>query len=97
MEKQDLISADEVCSHYHVEYAFINELRERGLIEVTTIQETHCIASERLSDLERFIRLHYDMDINLEGIEAISHLLHRVEDMQRQLNQLHNRLRLYED
>jgi hypothetical protein len=97
MEKQDLISADELCAYYEVEYSFIQELQDRGLIEITTAKETRCIPADRLPDLERFIRLRYEMDINLEGIEAINHLLQRVEEMQKQLNQLHNRLRFYED
>ncbi|MEI9957827.1 MAG: chaperone modulator CbpM [Ferruginibacter sp.] len=37
------------------------------------------------------------MDINVEGIEAISHLLQKVNDMQQKIMQLNNRLKLYED
>jgi hypothetical protein len=36
------------------------------------------------------------MDINLEGIEAISYLLQRVENLQDEVNVLRNRLRFYE-
>lgn len=97
MEREDLIPADELCSHYQVEYSFITGLQEHGLIRMETISQTPGVPAGQLSDLERFIRLHYEMDINLEGIEAIHHLLHRVEEMQEQLNSLHNRLRLYED
>ncbi|HEX5555621.1 MAG TPA: chaperone modulator CbpM [Chitinophagaceae bacterium] len=97
MEKQDLISTDELCAQYQVEYSFIDGLQEHGLLKITTIKETRCVPTDSLADLERFIRLHYEMDINLEGIEAINHLLHRVEEMQHQLNQVHNRLRLYEE
>lgn len=96
MERQDLIAADEICMHYQVEYSFIDELQDHGLIEINTVEETRGIPAERLSDLERFIRLHYEMDINLEGIEAINHLLKQIEDMQDQMRQLQNRLHIYE-
>jgi hypothetical protein len=43
------------------------------------------------------VRLHYDLDINLEGIEAITYLLNRVKNMQAEIIALKNRLRLYED
>jgi hypothetical protein len=38
------------------------------------------------------VHLHYDLDINIEGIEAISHLLDRVDNLQRELITLKNRL-----
>ena len=42
------------------------------------------------------IRMHYELDINLEGIDAISNLLERVEEMQHEMTRLQNRLRFYE-
>ena len=92
-----LISADEFCIHHQVEYSFINSLQQFGLIEVKTIEENRFIDSEKLFDLEKFVRLHYDLDINLEGIEAITYLLEKVESLQNEVNLLKNKLRLYED
>jgi chaperone modulatory protein CbpM len=43
------------------------------------------------------IHLHHDLEINIAGIEAITHLLERVEQMQENVRGLRNRLRLYED
>jgi hypothetical protein len=42
------------------------------------------------------MRLHYDLDINLEGIEAITCLLDRVRSMQEEIRELRNRLGVYE-
>ena len=79
MQTQDLISAEEFCIHHQVEYSFINSLQQFGLIEVKTIEENRFIDAEKLFDLEKFVRLHYDLDINLEGIEAITYLLEKVK------------------
>ena len=38
----------------------------------------------------------YDLSINLEGIDAIHHLLNRVEKLQAEVFRLKNRLLLYE-
>jgi len=95
MEEQ-LIPAEMFCSSYNVEYAFIHSLQEQGLIQVTTVEEKVFIHPQQLEDVERFIRLHYDLDINLAGIEAISHLLSKVKEMQDEMNALKNRLRMYE-
>ena len=48
------------------------------------------------SNLEKFIRLYYELDINLEGIETITHLLQRINSLQDEIIILKNRLRLYE-
>ena len=54
------------------------------------------IPASQLTTLEKLVRLYYEMDINLEGIEAITFLLQKVEDMQHEITGLKNRLRLYE-
>ena len=96
MGNEHLVSADRFCTQHNVELAFISLLHQNGLIEITTVEQNQFIREECLPELERMIRLHYDLDINLEGIEAITHLLHRVENLQEELKGLKRRLRLYE-
>jgi hypothetical protein len=36
--------------------------------------------------------MHYDLNINVEGIEAITHLLARVEKMQQEIISLKNKI-----
>jgi hypothetical protein len=94
---EHLISTDDFCSHYKVEYSFISSLQEHGLIEIITIDQHSFIDHDHLKNVEKLVRLHYDLDINLEGIEAITYLLNRVKNMQAEIIALKNRLRLYED
>ena len=93
---QHLISTTEFCDHYHIEYSFISSLEASGLIQITKVEETPFIETDRISELEKYIRLHYDLDINLQGIEAISHLLLRMEVMREEIVELKNRLKMYE-
>jgi chaperone modulatory protein CbpM len=93
---EHLISTDEFCTHYNVEYSFISSLQQYGLIEVTTINENSFIDEDHIQNLEKLVRLHYDLEINLEGIEAISYLLQRVKNMQEEITVLRNRLDMYE-
>ena len=94
---EHLISTDDFCTHYKVEYSFISSLQEHGLIEITTIDQHSFIDHDHLKNVEKLVRLHYDLDINLEGIEAITYLLNRVKDMQQEIMELKNRLSNYED
>lgn len=96
MQTEDLIAATDFCTHYKIEYSFINSLNEYGLITITTIHEDRYIPANELHRLEQFVRLHTDLDINLEGIEAISHLLQKIERMQNQITTLKNKLRMLE-
>jgi hypothetical protein len=43
------------------------------------------------------MRMHYDLDINMEGIDVISHLLKRIHNLQDELRITQNKLRLYEN
>ena len=91
-----LISIDEFCASHNIEISFISSLQQSGLIEVTTIEESGFIEADQLQKLEKFIRLYYELDINLEGIETINYLLQRINAMQDEIRILRNRIRLYE-
>ncbi|HXL55534.1 MAG TPA: chaperone modulator CbpM [Chitinophagaceae bacterium] len=97
MHQEHLISTEEFCTHYKVEYSFIDSLDSYGLIEITRINETAFIDMDKLSELEKLVRLHNDLEINLEGIEVITYLLHKIKNMQNEIALLRNRLSLYEN
>jgi hypothetical protein len=96
MENEDLIPADIFCSHYQVSYAFISQLNASGLVQLTSIEEKSFLPVSELQKVEQLLRMHYDLDINLEGLEAITHLLDRVKQLQGEVLLLKNRLRKYE-
>ena len=90
------IALDEFCANHSIEISFIDTLQQNGLIEITTIKDANFISAEQLQQAEKIIRFYYDLDINLEGIETINHLLERINEMQDEIVSLRNRLRLYE-
>ena len=96
MTNEEMVAASEFCISHNVEISFLHSLGEAGLIEIITIEETVFINSDHLPELEKLVRLHYDMDINLEGIETIHHLLQQIKTMQNEMQALRNRLSLYE-
>jgi chaperone modulatory protein CbpM len=96
MTTENLIAANDFCVYYDVEYTFISSLHDAGLVQVNTVNQTTYIPETELQKLEKMIHLHHDLEINIAGIEAITHLLARVEQMQEDMQGLKNRLRTYE-
>lgn len=96
MEPQEFIPIDIFCRQHGVEISFISSLHEFGLIEVTRVNEAECIPVNQLPEAEKILRLHNELEINLQGIDVVTHLLQRLKDMQHEILFLKNRLRFYE-
>jgi len=96
MQTEYLVAVDKLCASHNIEISFISSLQQNGLIEITTIEQTGFIDAGQLPQIEKFIRFYYEMDINIEGIETISHMLDRIRSMQDEIISLRNRIRLYE-
>ena len=96
MKSEYLIAVNEFCAKHGIEVSFIVQLQQTGLIELITIDEQNYVEVNQLPHLEKIIRFYYEMDINLEGIETINHLLIRMQSLQNKVTALNNRLRFYE-
>ncbi len=92
----DLIAVNDFCVSHNVEFSFINLLQKNGLIQISTHESKHFVEKENLLQLEKFVRLYYQLDINIEGIETINYLLERIENQQNEINDLKNRLSFFD-
>ncbi len=72
-----MIATTDICTYHEVEYTFISSLSEAGLIELHVVNEVTYIPEGELQKLEKMIRMHNELEINVPGIEAITHLLER--------------------
>lgn len=95
MEKE-FITITEYCINYNIDPSFIVSLEESGIIVFSTIGKEKHIHFEQFTELDSYIHLHYDLQINIEGIDAIRHLLGKVSRLQTELNELQKKLRLQE-
>ena len=94
--QNELIIVSEYCRKCHIEPSFIDMLHETGLIDVQIEEGERCLFFDDLPDVERYSRMYYDLSINMEGIDAIHHLLKRMEEMQKEIHWLRSRLRIKE-
>ena len=96
MQTEQLILLETFCIEYPVEFSFIQLLIEHGLVQITTVEEQTYIPESELPQIEKIIRLHNDLEINLEGVEAINYLLAKLQQQQDEINALQNKLRFFE-
>jgi hypothetical protein len=96
MKTEEMIPANEFCIHHNIELSFIISLKESGLVEIVITEEQVLVPAYELPKLEKLVRLYYEMDINLEGIETITYLLQRMNEMQQQVAALKATLAMYE-
>ncbi|UAY55031.1 chaperone modulator CbpM [Arachidicoccus terrestris] len=86
-----------LCTHYQTDIHFFELLQEYGLVTLIQVEQTPSIEVERIKEVEKWIHLHYDLNINMEGLDAIAHLLQKMERLQSELSQVKSRLRGFEE
>ena len=97
MKTENLIDVNIFCVNYNVELSFISLLQQNGLMAFTTVGESWFIEVDQLKNLEQIVHFYYELDINLAGIETITHLLKSIQSLQDDNTVLRNKLRLYEE
>jgi len=86
------ISREELVKIYNIEINFFDELADSGLLNIQTENEIRYLMYEDLPNFERFTNWHYDLDINLPGLEVIHDMLKKLEDLRQKNRELMNRL-----
>lgn len=82
------ISREECVALYNIEIHFFDALVESGLIAVIEEQDELYLDFDDLNDLERYVNLHYDLEVNIAGIEVIARLLQTVRQLQEENRKL---------
>lgn len=95
MEPQ-LIAITEYCVNYDIEPDFIISLEESGIITLTILDTEKYIHEEQITELDKYVHLYYDLHINVEGIDAIRHLLGKIDQMQNEIAELRSQLHLHQ-
>ena len=76
---EERISKEEIIRLYNIEISFFNDLVSSGLIETEVIDNTTYLHYDQLSAFVRFTNWHYDLEVNMAGLEIIHHLLQQIE------------------
>ena len=95
MAKTEMILIQKICTYHEIEFSFIHDLNELGLIEIYTIEDNKYIYEDQLKDVEKMIRMHRELNINIEGIDAIYNLQQRIDQLEQELRQTKNKLKAF--
>jgi hypothetical protein len=79
-------SEQETAEFCHLEVQIIRQLRDVGVIRgIEVAGEGQRYSDDELALLRRVRRLHYDLGINMEGVEVIMRLYAQLEALQREV------------
>jgi hypothetical protein len=67
---------------YNVEITFFDSLEEAGLLKTETENNIKYLMFDELSNFEKLTNWHYDLEINLAGLEVINNLLQKIKMLQ---------------
>lgn len=97
MDPKEYVLISEFCNSHEIQSSFVTSLNEFGLLEIIVIEDREYLDPDQVRELEKMMRMHYELEINLQGIDAINNLLSRVSALQDRVRYLENRLRRYEE
>jgi len=96
MDREKYILVSHFCAQTQIEISFVENLQEYGLVNFEKKENDIFIKERDIAEIEKMFRLHRDLGINFEGLDAISQMLNRLRRMEKDILKLQKRLDLYE-
>ncbi len=97
MGAKEYIKIREFCLNYGIEESFVLDLQEYEVIQIELLDDEPHLLEQELPVLEKMIRMHQELEINPQGLQAIHHLLEKVSNLQEEVTALRRRLHRFED
>ncbi len=88
------ISREELVEIYGIEINFFNALQDSGLVKTESENHITYLLFEELPAFEKFTNWHYDLEVNLAGLEVLNHLLQKIDDLQAENRRLNRTVNL---
>jgi len=92
MKEEHYISIKTFCERHGVRESFVYSMYEYEILQVEYDEDDGKLHVEDLPLLEKMVRLHNELNINPEGIQAVYHLLNQVESLQQEVTSLKKKL-----
>jgi hypothetical protein len=96
MKIETIVHLDQFCEIHQIEISFMEELASFELINLIDDSQKKCIMIDDVPLIEKMIRIHQDLEINPAGINAIFHLLEKLNKKQDEIIRLKTRINLFD-
>ncbi|NJB72193.1 hypothetical protein GGR42_002684 [Saonia flava] len=96
METRKYIAISDFCDSHRIDESFVFALSEFEIVQINYSEEQPFFHLDELPKLEKMVRLHHDLNINIDGLEAIHHLLEKIEKLNEELTVLKRKLNRFE-
>ncbi|MEO9892327.1 chaperone modulator CbpM [Aurantibacter sp.] len=96
MDTREYIRITEFCTKYGIEESLVLVLQEYEVVRLELVNNEQCLHEQELPHLEKMLRLHQELEINPEGLQAIDHLLKRINGLQKEVSSLRKVLNRFE-
>ena len=83
--ERTLFKLIDICESNQIEQTFIQELHRNGLIEIIILEDQEYLEEEQILIVEKFSTWHYELELNVQGIEVVQQLLEKIEDLQQEI------------
>lgn len=93
MRDERYIAIRDFCRGHSLEEEFLFQLQEVELIRIVEVGERPAIHRKELHRLERMVRLHRDLEIGPQGLQAVQHLLEHVDRLREEIRVLRRTVR----
>lgn len=92
METTKYISITTFCQYHGIESSLIFTFQDLGMVEIVEEESEYYLEEEKLSQLERMIRIYKDLGLSPEGVDVVVGLLDRIQDLQEENRRLKGKL-----
>ncbi len=90
------IPISDFCTHEKIEFTFVSELIDEGLIRVITVNETRCVTDAEIPQIKRYARMYRELGVNVAGLDVIRHLHEQMAAMRGEMERLEEKVRRLE-
>ncbi|MDD7884914.1 chaperone modulator CbpM [Flavivirga sp. 57AJ16] len=81
--------------YYNIPQSFVNSLSHFDLIDLIELERVKYVEVKEIDRIEKLMRIHYDLNVNFEGIDIIDNLLNQINTLRDDIINLKNEIDFY--
>jgi hypothetical protein len=90
-----LIAVKTFCLQHNIPADFILELHQHEIIQLVIEKRNRFIPVKQLQELERIVRIYRDLQLDINGIQTVLHLVNRLQEKEAEITALRNQLNFF--